>query len=174
MATIKANIGTGGNNATFIYDVLDENLKELFDVLPDIEKKCLNTAAYIIKNEIKNTLTQRMPAAGRPFIVRYPKRSGKMPYITSTEPIKEGIRQSSVRNNTSVISARGSEAHTAGYLTKMYEHDSKIRKQKSTGKKLGKLTGVHYFETGLNNSLIPAEEAMQRIYENMITNTLEN
>ena len=67
MATLKANIGTGGSNATFIYDVLDDKLHDLFDILPDIETKCLNTAAYIIKKDIKDTLVTRMPAAGRPF-----------------------------------------------------------------------------------------------------------
>lgn len=172
MATLKANIGTGGNNATFMYDYLDDKLHDLFDVLPDIEKKCLNTAAYIIKKDIKDTLVQKMPAAGRPFVVKYSK-NGKTPYITDPEPMVEGIKQSAVRNNTAVISARGSDAHKSGYLTRMYEHDSKVRKQKTTGRKLGKLTGVHYFETGLNTSLIPAEEAMQRIYENKITETLE-
>ena len=173
MATLKANIGTGGSNATFIYDVLDDKLHDLFDILPDIETKCLNTAAYIIKKDIKDTLVTRMPAAGRPFVVKYSK-SGKTPYITDPEPMVEGIRQSSVKGNSVVVSARGSGAHKSGYLTKMYEHDSKERKQKTTGRKLGKLTGVHYFETGLNTSLIPAEEAMQRIYENRITETLEN
>ena len=145
MATLEAHIGTNSNIQ--MYDVIEDKLDGLFDILPDIEKKCLNVGANIIKNDIKDALTIKMPAAGRPFVVKF-SRNGKAPYITDTEPMVEGIRQSSVRGNTSVVSARGSGPHKSGYLVKMYEHDSKERKQKTTGRRLGKLTGVRYLQTG--------------------------
>ena len=170
MATLEAHIGTQSN--IHMYDILEDQIDELFDILPEIEKKCLNVGAYIIKKDMKEALVTRMPAAGRPFIVKYSK-NGKSPYITDSEPMVEGIRQSSVKGNRAAISARGSGAHKSGYLVKMYEHDSIERKQKSTGRKLGKLTGVRYFQTGQQTGIPKAFEAMQTIYENMVTKTLE-
>lgn len=169
MAEIRASIGTKSN--VQVYEVLDEKLNELFDALPEIETKCLNVGAYIIKEEMKRELITRMPAAGRPFKVKISK-SGKQNYITSPQPMTEGIKQSAKRGNSVAISTR-SDAHTAGYLVKMYEHDSKPRKQKTTGRKLGKLTGVHYFQTGQQVGIPEAFAAMQRVYENRI-NTIIN
>lgn len=171
MAEIRTSIGTKSN--VQVYEFLDEKLNELFDVLPDIETKCLNVGAYIIKDAMKRELVAKMPAAGRPFKVKISK-SGKQNYITSSEPMSEGIRQSSKRGNSVAISARGGDAHTSGYLVRMYEHDSKPRKQKSTGRKLGKLTGVHYFQTGQQVGIPEAFEAMQRVYENKINTIINN
>ena len=164
--TVKINLGA--NDAAKKVDMWGEfkgTIKEIQEEMPDIEKKALNVGAYILKQALKEEIIVRWPAAGRPF---RPRTGG---YATSTKPIAEsGTRQSKVNaGKTKVIAGLGARSE-AGYLLKMYEHDSRPRYQKSIkGKPLsrpryiGKLTGLNYFDPGIRSGEEEAYEAMERI-----------
>lgn len=179
---IKVNFGTNeaARNVDY-FGKFNYNMYQLESVLVPMTKKALNTGGYIIKKSLKDTLENKWPASGRPFTIKQPKHpKAKQPYITKSDPISDGVRQSSVRNNTVRIYSGGGESHAAGYLAKMYEHDSKKRYQRvvcgvrlARPKPLGKLTGVHYFDPGVNVSENKAYEAMERIIYNTIEKTLD-
>lgn len=173
MAKIVTSFNKG--DASAVFDVLESKFEELIEALPEIETKALNTGAAILKNEIKSHMVTRMPAAGRPFTIKYPKSPhAKKPYITDPEPIVEGIRQSRRKGEKVTVSANGGTPHTAQYLAKMYEHDSKPRYQKKTKRYLGKLIGLHYFQDGIITGETEAVEAMQRVFTSKVEKIIEN
>lgn len=154
-----------------LFDKLDMTIEDMQSKFPEIETKALNTGAYILKRGVKESMISKWPASGRPYTVKTPKRpTSKKPYITKSTPISEGVGQSSKKGNVVTVSVAGRFPHTAGYLAKMYEHDSAPRFTKSPKRFVGKLTGKQYFSTGIQSS----EQECYRVMESIITNRLND
>ena len=180
--TIKINLGaTQAARKVDMFGSFRANLEQLQKTLNEMQKKALNTGGFIIKKGIHDSMVNKWPASGRPFTVKQPKHPlAKQPYITKTDPIAESIRQTSVRGEKVTMYVGQGDSHSAGYLSKMFETDSKKRFQKSRlGKKLsrpkslGKLTGVHYFEPGFKLHEDEAYDAMERIIFNRIERAID-
>ena len=182
-AKIKINLGENqaAKNVDYWGELVTANIHELNHVLPQLEKKALNVGGYVVKKSIKDTMMDKWPASSRPFTVKHAKNpKAKTPYITKSDPISEGVRQTRAEGGRVIIFVGNGGANTAGYLAKMYDHDSKIRYQKtllgkklSKPKKLGKLTGVNYFNPAVNISEDQAYDAMERILFSKIKQTIE-
>lgn len=180
--TFKINIGT--NQAARNVDMwgeLEAEIKQVQELLPEMEKKALNTGGFIIKDSLKKSLTEKWPASGRAFTVKTAKNpQAKGYYITKTDPISEGVRQSKSQGGKVTIYVGDGGANAPGYLAKMYEHDSKERTAKTylgqklkKPRKLGKLTGKKYFEPGITAKEDAAYDAMERIIFNRIEKIID-
>ena len=176
-AIIKINFGA--SEAARKVDMWGEfrgSIRELQEEMPEIEKKALNVGANVLKQSLKEEIITRWPAAGRAF---RPRTGG---YATSPKPIAEsGTKQSKVNAGKVKIIAGLGGSGEAGYLLKMYEHDSKPRYQKKIkGKTLkrpryiGKLTGLQYFDSGIRAGEEEAYEAMERIIFSRIKQILDD
>lgn len=179
---ISFELGFGSQKTNIdVFGKWSADMEKIKRELPEIQKTVLNTAGFIIKQSLKDTLVEKWPAAGRSFTIKTPKHPlAKKPYITKSDPIVEGIRQTSNKGGTVKIYVGTGDANTAGYLAKMYEHDSKKRYYyKRLGRPLkkphytGKLTGVRFFNQGINNKLNEADNAVTRIINNRIKKIMD-
>jgi hypothetical protein len=154
---------------------MDITFDDLITQFPDIETKALNTGAYILRRGVVESMIQRWPASGRPFTVKVPKRPGtKKPYITQTTPISEGVKQSKRKGDIVTVSVAGSLPHTAGYLAKMYDHDSRPRMTNHPKRYVGKLTGKNYFRPGIASAEQECMDAMERIITKRLNDIITN
>lgn len=156
-----------------VFNKLNMTIEDLQNNFPEIETKALNTGANILKRSVVESMISRWPASGRPFTVKVPKKSSsKKPYITKADPISTGVKQSKRMGDTVRVSVAGALPHTAGYLAKMYEHDSRPRYTNKPKAFRGKLTGKQYFSTGINSAEQECFAAMERIITNRLNEML--
>ena len=65
MSELKVDLSRELHGMKIAVDWLNEPFEEMIKNLGPIQTKALNTAAFIIKDKIKETFVTKMPAAGR-------------------------------------------------------------------------------------------------------------
>ena len=163
------------NNSIAIQQALNVSFDRMSAVLPEIEERTLKSGASSLKEKVKETFVSKMPSAARP--IRKPLRN----YAGTA--LVEGVRQTKVNKTEGRVRVHilGSGGHDMTFATRFYEYDTKkpprynrnykgmkLKKRRSTGK----LTGLHFFESTINAELSSTEEIMGTIYQNILTNTL--
>lgn len=146
--------------------------------LPELKKKALNTAGYILQESIREEFIGKMAAAGRPFKVPATSKGGYK--ITRPDRLADAVRQNSATSDRVTVFMGGRDPGSPLFIARMYDKDSKQRKTKTyagqkikKGRNLGNLTGVNYWNPGVNKGESEAFAAMNRIFENYIKNNLE-
>lgn len=178
---METNIDFSKNNAASLlsgaWNKID-NFDAAAENLPAIQRKALNTAAYIIKDSIKDTFVQKMPAAGRPFKV--PATSAGGYKITKSDRLEDAIRQKSATDEHTTIFAGGKEPNSPLFIARMYNRDSKdryVRTFKGTKLKkrrfVGHLTGVNYWDPGIASGEQEALRAVNNIFYNYTKRMLD-
>lgn len=162
------------NDTTTILKELNVSFDKMQAILPEIEKKTLQSGAMALKEKVKEAFIAKLPSASNP--IRKPYRN-----YTGT-PLTEGVRQSKVdeRSNTVTVHILGSHGQDMTWLTRMYENETKPRYQKTyKGKKLrkkrytGKLRGYHFFEPTIQTNIESVTQQMTKTFENKINSALD-
>jgi len=187
MPSLKINVldSSGTKGFALAGDWIDDTFDEMVSELPDVLTKSLSTAGYILKESVKESFATRMPAANRPFRTTTPKGkpvTSKGGYqITVPDKLVDAAKQSKKNESHVTVFMGSGKSHSPLFIARMYENDSKPRYVKTrNGKKLnprkyvGKLTGVHYWDSGISAGENEALEAMERIISKNLENTLNN
>lgn len=180
MPSLKINTSIGGEAGISLEgDWLNGSFDRMTAELPQITKKALNTAGYIIKEAVRDEFISRMPAAGRPFKTPATSKGGYK--ITRNDVLADAVRQSSADEAHVTVFMGGREPGSPLFISRMYNKDSKERKQKTSNgvklktlRRLGNLTGVHYWDPGIARGYNEAMSAINRILSSQITNTFNS
>lgn len=175
MASVIFDSSIGGDaGMTIKSDWLNGSFDKMVNDLPDITTKALNVAAYIIKQSVKDSLGNKMPAAKKPFKV--PATSSRGYKITRPDKLIDAARQSPSNEFKTSVYMGGREPNSPLFIARMYDKGSKDRYVRTyKGQKLakkrfaGKLTGVDYWGPGVS----AGENEAMRALENVIYNALE-
>ena len=135
-------------------DWMDGSFDKMVNELPNITKKALDTAAYVLKDSIKTQFVSKMPAAGRAFKVPATSKGGYK--ITKPDMLVDAVRQGSATESATKVYVGNGDSGSPLFIARMYNRDSKDRYAltkngiKLKNKRyLGHLTGTHYFDEGL-------------------------
>lgn len=179
MSNLKLDISKNPASLKLAIDWLNEPFEEMVKGVGEVNRKALNTAAYIIKDKIQETFTNKMPAAGRPFKVPATSKGGYK--ITRPDKLVDAVRQSSANDYHATVFMGGRDPGSPLFIARMYEHDTKDRYTKTYAKKklknrrfVGHLTGVNYFETGIQLGQQEAANAVGRIFEHYTEECMNN
>lgn len=179
---VKIEMGIGRSRSIDLFADFLGSMEDMQKQMPEIERKALNVGASVLRHAITNTMISRWPASSAPFIVKTPKHpAAKKPYITKPTPIAaDAVRQSRSRNGVVSVAVTGGEPHSASYIAKMYNTDSKIRvmrvrlgKKLNKPKRLGKIRGLGYFEPGVMQGEAECYNAMERVIFNRLEKIYE-
>lgn len=141
--------------------------------LPEIQNQAVRAGGMMLKEEIKKTLTSKMPSSTNP--VR--EQTGRGGYkITSQEPLVEGIRQTKTEDGRVKVHALGSGAPgSSTFITRFYEEVTKPRYNKNfKGKRLkkkrftGAVGGLHFFQDTVNAYINKVTEHISNIISNRL------
>ena len=181
METMELNISLSGNNAISLVSGAWNKINTFDDAveyLPEIQKKALDTAAYILKESVKDTFVEKMPAAGRPFKVPATTKGGYK--ITRPDPLEEAVLQKSAENGHAKVFMGGREPNSPLFIARMYNVDSKDRYVKSyrgvrlkNKKFTGHLTGKDFWDPGIQSGEQEAIRVVNKIYYNYTKRVLE-
>lgn len=152
---------------------LNASFDKMAVVLPDIEKKAVNTAAYELKQQIKSAFASKMPSSTRPVRNQTVSRGYK---ITTGEPLVDAVRQSAFKDGHVKVHILGAnEGGSPLFMARFYENGTKERHAKTfRGKKLAKprylnkLTGVNYFMPTVEQYMQQTGEIIYRIMNSKI------
>ena len=159
---------------------LSGNINATFDamarLIPDIEVKTLNVGANYLKEQVKSAFVSRMPNANKP-VRRQRGMRGYM--IDAQDRLVDAVRQSKAIGGKVRIHILGEKKKgSAQFIARFYEYGTfahNPRKQKTyKGKKLkklknlGKITGLHFFNSTIQQQIGQACNIMGRVYERMI------
>ena len=180
MPSLKINTSVNGEAGISLEgDWLTGSFDRMTAELPKLTTKALNTAGYILKEAVRNEFVSRMPAAGRPFKTPATSKGGYK--ITRNDILADAVRQSSADEAHVTVFMGGRDPGSPLFISRMYNKDSKERFQKTyrgtklkKGKRLGNLTGVHYWDPGISRGYNEAMGALNRILSSHIKNTFEN
>lgn len=141
--------------------------------LPELKRKALNTAGYILQESIRDTFIENMPAAGRPFKVPATSKGGYK--ITKSDRLADAVRQSSATTDHVTVFMGGRDPGSPLFISRMYDAGTKDRKTKTYARKkitkgrfLGHLSGINYWSPGIIKGEKEAFDAMNRIFDNYI------
>lgn len=170
MSELKVDLSRELHGMKIAVDWLNEPFEEMIKNLGPIQTKALNTAAFIIKDKIKETFVTKMPAAGRPFKVPATSKNGYK--IDKPDMLVEAVRQASASDiHTKVYVGKG-DSGSPLFIARMYNKGSRDRYQKTyRGQKLkkprylGRITGVDYWDPGIIAGQQEATDAVERILE---------
>lgn len=171
MKDFSINLSNNPNGMRLAIDWLDEPFEEMIKNLGPTQVKALNTAAYIIKKSVKDTFASKMPAANRPFKV--PATSTRGYKITKADQLVDAVRQSSATDVATKVFMGGRESGSPLFIARMYNKNSKdryavtnkgVRLKKK--KYLGHITGVDYFDSGIEAGQTEAIDAVNNIMQN--------
>ena len=178
---MELNISFSGNNPASLLNGAWNKINTFNDAveyLPEVQKKALNTAANILKNSVKETFVQKMPAAGRPFKVPATSKGGYK--ITRPDPLEEAVLQKSAENGHAKVFMGGREPNSPLFIARMYNVDSKNRYVKTyKGQRLNKkrfvghLTGKDFWDPGIASGEQEAIRAVNNIFYNYTKRMLE-
>lgn len=177
MSNLKVDLTKGDGSINVAIDWLTKPFDDMVKNIGPINRKALNTAAYIIKDKVKETFTNKMPAAGRPFNTI--RKNGnnvtsKGGYkITKSDCLVDAVKQSSATEFITHVFMGGRDPGSPLFIARMYNKGTKNRYQKLyAGKKLNKkrfighLDGKDYWDPGIIAGQTEALNAINRIYEN--------
>lgn len=175
MATLAIQTNLKGfEGMEMIGEWLNGNFEQMIQEVPLITKKALDTAAYVLKDSVKQTFASRMPAAARPFKV--PATSSRGYKITKPDMLIDAARQASANAQRTKVFMGGREKGSPLFIARMYNEGTKERKVKTRNgiklarpRKVGQLTGVHYWDVGISTG---EPQAMQ-VIDNIISNAIE-
>lgn len=153
--------------------MLQQQLNITFDrmsvILPEIEKKTLQSGAMSLKEKVKSAFISKLPAAAnllRRVVNNY-----------QNTPLVEGVRQSKVDEKTNSVKVHilGTHGQDMTWMTRFFEYQTKERYNKTrNGKKLKKprytkyLPGYHFFQPTVDAEIQNTMDHMGRVYENKI------
>lgn len=178
MASVKIT-GTlkGAEGLELIGEWLDWTFDNMVQELPDVLTTSLSVAGHILKESVKQEFGSKMPAAARPFKVPATSKGGYV--INKPDMLIEAAKQSKKDPQHVTVFMGGREPHSPLFIARMYDKDSNPRYVKTKkGMKLnprryvGKLTGVHYWDAGIQAGEQEAYDAIERIISNKLDNIL--
>jgi hypothetical protein len=157
---------------------LIKSFNECINELPELKRKALNTAGYILQESVRDEFIGKMPAAGRPFKVPATSKGGYK--LTKPDRLADAVRQSSATSDHVTVFMGGRDPGSPLFISRMYDSGTKERKTKTyagkklkKGRKVGSVSGVHYWDPGINKGEAEAFAAMNRIFDNYIKNILQ-
>lgn len=170
MANLNIDLSNTSAGISLAVDFLDKPFEEAVKNIGPTQKKALDTAAFIIKEGLKETFVSKMPAAGRPFKTPATSKGGYK--ITKSDPLSDAVRQSSAGTTHTAVFMGGRDPGSPLFLARIYDKGSKERYQKTykgiklkKTHKLGHITGVNYFTPGVQYKQKEATDAIGRIME---------
>lgn len=178
MADFSINLSENPNGLNLAIDWLNKPFDDMIKNLGPTQIKALNTAAYIIKKSVKESFISKMPAANRPFKV--PATSTRGYRITKSDKLADAVRQSSATDISTKVFMGGNEKGSPLFIARMYDKNSKdryavtkkgVRLKKK--KYLGHLTGVNYFDPGIDMGQAAAIDAVENIMQNYTEKYIE-
>lgn len=180
MAEFKVNISN--NDASSLLSgawIKIAPFDQLLNGLPEVQKKALNTAGFILKKHVKETFAQKMPAANRPFKVPATSKGGYK--ITSPDYLIDAVTQSSSDGTHVKVFMGGREPNSPLFIARMYNSGTQDRYQRTlkgrrlkTKKFLSSVSGVQYWDPGITAGEQEAIQAMNNIFYHHTKNILEN
>lgn len=177
MPSVKINTSLNGNAGISINgDWLEGSFDRMVNELPKITTKALSTAGYILKDAVRDEFISRMPAAGRTFKTPATSKGGYK--ITRNDVLADAVRQSKADEGHVTVFMGGRESGSPLFISRMYNKDSKERYQRTfkgqklkTKRRLGSLTGVHYWDPGIARGYNEAMKAINRIISSRLEKT---
>ena len=157
--------------------ILNTDLNVSFDrmavMVHDIERSCLNAGAYYLKEKVREAFISKFPAATKPVRQQTVSNGYK---ITKEQPLVDAVRQSKYANNTVKVHILGAgEAGSPLFMARFYEAGTQERYAKtihgrklSKPRRLGQLTGYHYFMPTVEQNLDQATNIIGQVYEHKI------
>lgn len=144
-------------------------LEKMQEEIPIAEKKALYTAAFYLKDKIKESINLSIPKATQ----RNPKYS---------DTLVDAVRFTSPDGASVNINAMGNRKPSSGtYRTRFFEDDTRDRYQKTyKGQKLkkkrylGHITGTHFFKKGVDANKDTAVRLMEEVLSEYIEKTIIN
>jgi len=171
MKNLKIDLDSSSAGLSFFVDFMDKPFQEAVKNLGQVQKKALDTAAFILKEGVKKEFISKMPAAGRPFKTPATSKGGYK--ITRDDMLSDAVRQASAGTTFTKVFMGGREPGSPLFLARIYNKGSEDRYQKTyRGKKLkakhylGRVKGLNYFQPGIEGQMGEAYNAVGRIMKN--------
>lgn len=185
MSNIKLDITKNNDSLAFAVDWLNKPFDDMIKGVGEVNRKALNTAAYIIKDKVQETFTNKMPAAGRPFNTKTPtgrQVTSKGGYkIIRNDRLVDAVRQSSATTMVTHVFMGSGESGSPLFISRMYNIGTKKRYQKTyrrvklkRKRYLGQLSGLDYWDPGIQAGQPEAINAVNRIFEHYTEKCMEN
>lgn len=179
MSNLKLDISKNPSSLNLAIEWLNEPFDEMINGVGEVNRKALNTAAYIIKEKIQEDFIQKMPAAGRPFKVPATSKGGYK--ITRPDRLADAVRQSSADEYHTKVFMGGRDPGSPLFIARMYDHGSQER-YTNTYKKIklkkkrhvGHIDGVDYWQPGIQSGQQEATNAVNRIFEHYTEECMKN
>lgn len=135
--------------------------------LPFAEKRALISAAYFLRDKIKQQLTSSLPKA----TVHNPKYN---------DTLADAVMFSKIDGASLTVHAMGTRRSGSGtYRTRFFENDTRDRYQKTwNGQKLkkkrflGHITGTHFFATAVEANRSETEQKIIDVLEKYVQQTI--
>jgi len=158
---------------------LDVTFDRMAAMVHDIERSCLNSGAYYLKEKVKESFTSKFPSSTKPVRQQTISRGYR---LTKEQPLVDAVRQSKYANNTVKVHVLGAgESGSPLFIARFYEDGTQERYAKtihgrklSKPRRLGKLDGYHYFMPTVQENLDQATEIIGQVYEHKIDTVFKN